>query len=102
MKRRLLPRYGGSHAKEPRHPMSGEQARALGLLMAFDRGGQGKLRLRDRDLVYFMMAATESQPKSRRVVVVKAICCRSTAGGMLRGSQTLLKHGFCLAAALAN
>ena len=88
--------------------MSGEQAvreiqaRALGLLMAFDRGGQGKLRLRDRDLVYFMMAATESQPKSRRVVVVKAICCWSTAGGTLSGSQMLLKHGFCLAAASAN
>ena len=80
--------------------MSGEQAvreiqaRALGLLMAFDRGGQGKLRLRDRDLVYFMMAATESQPKSRRSVVVKAIRCRGTAAGTLRGDQALLKHSF--------
>ena len=78
----LLPNHGRARAKEPRHPISEEQAvleiqaRALGLLMAFERGGEGKLRLRDYDLVHFMTTATESQPKSRRFVVVKAICYR--------------------------
>ena len=98
--RRLLPSHGRARAKEPRHRTSEEQAvleiqaRALGLLMAFESGGEGKLRLRDCDLVHFMTTATESQPKSRRLVVVKAICCRSTAAGTLRGDQTLLKHSF--------
>ena len=98
--RRLLPSHGRARAKEPRHRTSEEQAvleiqaRALGLLMAFESGGEGKLRLRDCDLVHFMTTATESQPKSRRFVVVKAICCRSTAAGTLRGDQTLLKHSF--------
>ena len=96
----LLPNHGRARAKEPRHPISEEQAvleiqaRALGLLMAFESGGEGKLRLRDCDLVHFMTTATEIQPKSRRFVVVKAICYRSTAAGTLRGDQTLLKHSF--------
>ena len=55
---------GGTRDKEPRHPVSGEQAvpeiqaRALGLLAAFASGGEGKLRLLDRDLVYVMTTAT--------------------------------------------
>ena len=95
-----LPNHGRARAKEPRHPISEEQAvleiqaRALGLLMAFESGGEGKLRLRDCDLVHFMTIATEIQPQSRRFVVVKAICCRSTAAGTLRGDQALLKHSF--------
>ena len=98
--RRLLPSHGRARAKEPRHRTSEEQAvleiqaRALGLLMAFESGGEGKLRLRDCDLVHFMTIATEIQPQSRRFVVVKAICCRGTAAGTLRGDQALLKHSF--------
>ena len=100
--------HGGTREKEPRHPVSGEQAvleiqaRALGPLVAFESGGEGKLRLLDCEMVYIMTTATESQSKSRRSVVVKVIRCRSTAAGTLRGDQKLLKHGFCLVAALAN
>ena len=56
--------HGGTREKEPRHPVSGEQAvpeiqaRALGLLAAFASGGEGKLRSLDRDLVYVMTTAT--------------------------------------------
>ena len=64
MERRLHRSRGGTREKEPRHPVSGEQAvpeiqaRALGLLAAFASGGEGKLRSLDRDLVYVMTTAT--------------------------------------------
>ena len=64
MERRLHRCRGETREKEPRHPVSGEQAvlkiqaRALGLLAAFASGGEGKLRLLDRDLVYVMTTAT--------------------------------------------
>ena len=52
--------HGGTREKEPRHPVSGEQAvpeiqaRALGPLVAFESGGEGKLRLLDCEMVYIM------------------------------------------------
>ena len=66
--RRLLPSHGEARAQEPRHRISGEQAvlelqacALLGLLVAFTSGGEGELRLGDRDLVHLMTTAGESQ-----------------------------------------
>ena len=54
------------------------QARALGLLMAFESGGEGKLRLRDCDLVHFMTTATEISRNRGDLLLSK----RSAAGAL--------------------